>query len=247
MNRLAVFDIDGCLIPERQADVAISPLDGLRRLSLRHGGALFTFATGRAVMYALAMAELLAVRIPVAGEHGAILLDPLDLSVRWTSREAERAWPRLRAEAERRLAPILPRVWLEPGKMATLSLHPKDGDVSALWQTVSELLATLPLTVNCSHLAVDVIYRGVDKGTAVALLAEHLKRPLEFVLAVGDALGDVPMLQRAGFAACPANAARDAREAVAAKGRRGYESREGFTAGVLAALHWYLEATEEER
>jgi hydroxymethylpyrimidine pyrophosphatase-like HAD family hydrolase len=39
---------------------------------------------------------------------------------------------------------------------------------------------------------------GVDKGTAVAWLAEHYGIGLEDVVAVGDWLNDVPMLQRAG-------------------------------------------------
>lgn len=39
---------------------------------------------------------------------------------------------------------------------------------------------------------------GVDKGTAVAWLAQHYGIGLEDVVAVGDWLNDVPMLQRAG-------------------------------------------------
>lgn len=39
---------------------------------------------------------------------------------------------------------------------------------------------------------------GVDKGTAIAWLAEHYGVGLDDVVAVGDWLNDVPMLQRAG-------------------------------------------------
>jgi Cof subfamily protein (haloacid dehalogenase superfamily) len=55
---------------------------------------------------------------------------------------------------------------------------------------------------------------GVDKGTAVAWLAEHYGVGLEDVVAVGDWLNDVPMLERAGLSFAMAQAPAEVRAAA---------------------------------
>lgn len=239
-GRFAVLDLDGCLIPGRGEAANLDPLTRLRALSLRHGGRLFTFATGRAAMYALAMAQLLGVEATVAAEHGALLLDPVRLSLTWTVPEEGRRWPEVQAAIMAAVDDLLPDVAVEPGKMATVSLHPRNGDVDGLLSEVRRRLDGLPVHANRSSLAVDIVGAGADKGRALAVLAAEAGLPTQAVLAVGDSLGDLPMLTAAGFAACPANAAAVAKEAVAAHGGRGYPSTEPFAAGVLDALRWYL-------
>ena len=55
---------------------------------------------------------------------------------------------------------------------------------------------------------------GVDKGTAVEWLAQHYGVGLEDVVAVGDWLNDVPMLQRAGQSYAMAQAPEEVRAAA---------------------------------
>jgi hydroxymethylpyrimidine pyrophosphatase-like HAD family hydrolase len=55
---------------------------------------------------------------------------------------------------------------------------------------------------------------GVDKGTAVAWLAEHYGIGLEDVVAVGDWLNDVPMLRRAGQSFAMAQAPEEVKAAA---------------------------------
>jgi hydroxymethylpyrimidine pyrophosphatase-like HAD family hydrolase len=242
----AVFDIDGCLVPKRGEDHDLAALTALRRISQAAGGRAFTFATGRAAMYALAFAELLDVRSPVLAEHGALLLSPESLAVTWTSEAARQAWPEVREQALRRLAPILRDVRLEPFKAATLSLHPLRGTVAETERRLGERLGGLPLRLHPSHIAVDVAFADVDKGNGLSFLLARLGVPEARCLAVGDSVGDLPMLARAGFAAAPANAAEPVRRFVRSRGPKGFLASRPFTAGVLEALLWFFAAVRSE-
>jgi hydroxymethylpyrimidine pyrophosphatase-like HAD family hydrolase len=55
---------------------------------------------------------------------------------------------------------------------------------------------------------------GVDKGTAVEWLAQHYGATLEDVVAVGDWLNDVPMLERAGQSYAMAQAPQEVKAAA---------------------------------
>jgi hydroxymethylpyrimidine pyrophosphatase-like HAD family hydrolase len=55
---------------------------------------------------------------------------------------------------------------------------------------------------------------GVDKGTAVEWLAQHYGVGLEDVVAVGDWLNDVPMLQKAGQSFAMGQAPAEVRSAA---------------------------------
>jgi hydroxymethylpyrimidine pyrophosphatase-like HAD family hydrolase len=55
---------------------------------------------------------------------------------------------------------------------------------------------------------------GVDKGTAITWLAEHYGVGLDDVVAVGDWLNDVPMLQRAGQSYAMAQAPAEVKQAA---------------------------------
>jgi hydroxymethylpyrimidine pyrophosphatase-like HAD family hydrolase len=50
---------------------------------------------------------------------------------------------------------------------------------------------------------------GASKGAALRLVAEHYGVPMQQVMAIGDALNDVPMLQVAGVAVAMDNAHPD--------------------------------------
>ena len=51
---------------------------------------------------------------------------------------------------------------------------------------------------------------GVDKGSALAMLADRLKIPMSQVMAIGDNGNDVPMLRAAGIGVAMGNATADA-------------------------------------
>ncbi len=54
--------------------------------------------------------------------------------------------------------------------------------------------------------SVDVLSSGISKGSAIRKLAKHFGIPLEQVLAIGDGLNDIEMLQAAGIGVAMGNA-----------------------------------------
>lgn len=61
---------------------------------------------------------------------------------------------------------------------------------------------------------IEVVPLGVDKGSGLARLADHLGVPREAVLAVGDHENDVPMIQWAGIGVAMGNAVPAAQQAA---------------------------------
>ena len=83
------------------------------------------------------------------------------------------------------------------------------------------LAAQAPTGVQLSHAVspalpdiafVSVTRQGVSKASAVKQLAEHMRIPLERVMAVGDSEGDLPMLLEVGHPRIMANATPELRE-----------------------------------
>lgn len=81
-----------------------------------------------------------------------------------------------------------------------------------------DLAAQAPAGVQRSHAVspalpdmafVSLTREGVSKASAVKVLAEHMRIPLERVMAVGDSEGDLPMLLEVGHPRIMANATPD--------------------------------------
>jgi hydroxymethylpyrimidine pyrophosphatase-like HAD family hydrolase len=65
---------------------------------------------------------------------------------------------------------------------------------------------------------------GIDKGTGIAWLAEHYGISLDEIVAVGDWMNDIPMLERAGLSFAMAQAPEDVRVAADAVLESDHES-----------------------
>ena len=61
------------------------------------------------------------------------------------------------------------------------------------------------ITSSSKHL-VEISPKGFNKGTTVSFLSEYYKVPLENIIAVGDSLNDLPMLETAGLGLAVKNA-----------------------------------------
>lgn len=77
-------------------------------------------------------------------------------------------------------------------------------------QGVTVTRATSPTVPDT--LFISLTRAGVSKGSAVRDLVEHLKVPLEQVMAVGDSEGDLPMLEQVGFPVVMGNADEELRQ-----------------------------------
>lgn len=115
---------------------------------------------------------------------------------------------------------VHPEVWLKEGNVAALVLMGDEEAVMGMDRALSGVpgLQHIVFEVRREDLAGSwgMVLRasGVDKGTAVEWLAQHYGVGLEDVVAVGDWLNDVPMLQKAGQSFAMAQAPAEVRAAA---------------------------------
>ena len=130
---------------------------------------------------------------------------------RWTPLVAATALhDHLDPEAVGDLRTVLPRDRAVP-IMKFRILGPRE-ELEALAETLGR---TGP--VNCvfsETTSLEVLPPGVSKGTALRVVAEHLGVDLEAVMAVGDELNDLTMLQAAGWGVAMADAPEPVRRAA---------------------------------
>src|SRR5690606_18581133 len=105
--------------------------------------------------------------------------------------------------------PVVRAQWVVPlgTEEGLASQAPKGVQVS---QAVSPALPEIAF--------VSLTREGVSKASAVRQLAEHMRIPLERVMAVGDSEGDLPMLLEVGHPRIMANATPDLLEQFQAVG-----------------------------
>lgn len=77
---------------------------------------------------------------------------------------------------------------------------------------------------------IDVMHKGISKGSALRRLAEHEKVTMEEIMVIGDGLNDMEMMEQAGIGAAVANACEPLKEIA------GYVCREKNTYGVIEAV-----------
>jgi hypothetical protein len=91
-------------------------------------------------------------------------------------------------------------------------------DIPAMARCLHDSFGATSEVVQSHARFVEVVPQGVDKGRALAFLAEHFDVPRAAVMAVGDQQNDLPMIAWAGVGVAMGNgvpAARDAADWVA--------------------------------
>ena len=115
---------------------------------------------------------------------------------------------------------VHPEVWLGETSVAALVLMGDEESISGVDRALHGVpgLQHIMFEVRRPDLVgswgMVVRAAGVDKGTAIEWLAEHYGVALEDVVAVGDWLNDVPMLERAGQSFAMAQAPPEVRAAA---------------------------------
>jgi hydroxymethylpyrimidine pyrophosphatase-like HAD family hydrolase len=211
-------DIDGCLAAAGHAAYDLQRLHALAELNRASRDdpsvPALTFVTGRPHAYVDAMMQALDVHVPVSFENGAGL----------ATRDPYRAWlvPQAAFERERlaranHLLGARDDVFVQPGKLASLSVFPRnDEGLDELATRLQALLAEhdLPLLVDPSSDCVNLLLPGVDKALGLAALCELLGVTEAAVAGIGDSQGDVGWLRRCGVSLAPAAAVPDVLAAV---------------------------------
>jgi HAD superfamily hydrolase (TIGR01484 family) len=213
--RLVVTDIDGCLGPGEAQAYDLRVLDRLMILNRRARQGepvpVVTLCTGRAAPYVDAMLQTIDCLLPAVCENGAGLYFPqhyhfvphpaLPAGARDVILEA-------RALMERSVLPA-GKAMLQAGKELSMTLYPTPGRTVVEVTDAAEAALDgrgLPCRVEAGVSTVSVWLNGVDKGSGVQWLAEETGIPLQAMLGVGDAGGDLAFLRVTGRSAAPANA-----------------------------------------
>jgi 3-deoxy-D-manno-octulosonate 8-phosphate phosphatase (KDO 8-P phosphatase) len=99
--------------------------------------------------------------------------------------------------------------------------HVKDGGGVALWRRSGKKVAIISgrsapcVNVRAAELGIDPVIQGsLDKKAAILALIQDLGLEHHQVCAMGDDLADLPMLDVAGLAACPADASPEVVESA---------------------------------
>jgi len=212
--RLVVVDVDGCLTPGEGQPwnfEAFRFIAALNRRAREDPTLLaVTLCTGRQEPYVEVLMQAIDAHMPGIYENGGGLYFPR------TYRFAEN--PFITPETKKALAEVKEALrrkiverglgYFQPGKEVSLTLYPHGVSVRKLHRTVAEIIRAgdLPLEAEEGATCVNVLPRGVDKGTGVRWLSEETGIPLDEMGGIGDAASDLKFLRLMGFAAAPANA-----------------------------------------
>jgi len=211
--QLVVLDVDGVLTDGESAPFDLELFQQLaalnERAKLGEPVPAVTVCTGRPQAYVEAVLQALHASVPGVFEGGAGLYVPegrrifphpdiADPSIMRTVRRI------LEEEVDRD-----PSIYLQPGKDFTVSVFPRGKDTpEGLKERVVGLLGErageLELLYSASCL--NILPKGIHKGKGIEFLSSWTGVPLSSMLAVGDSEVDIPMFQKAGYRACPANA-----------------------------------------
>lgn len=233
--RLVVSDLDGTLLTSRH-EISPRNLTALQQYAQR--GAHICVATGRHPMSAIKLTSVFDVPYTMIAMNGAVILDQpsgdvcyqaylkpeetlailqafdqLGLNERrdvftldtWYTSEVDddaRWWAEQSGLAA---SPIPESCAIAAAKVMIQTPRPRSREILAQAQ---KLLPGMHVVLSTPTL-MEITAPGVSKGTAVKWLADRLGIAAHEIIAFGDQLNDVDMLEMAGYGVAMANAADD--------------------------------------
>lgn len=221
-----ICDIDGCISPEESIPWDLELFWRFARLSQdasagRNALPPLILCSGRPQPYVEVLMKILDIRAPAICENGAILYS---LSSNWArygpgvTEEKIQGLRAVRSFIEANILPSHPNVLVQFGKEAQLSLFSElPGVFGSIKHEIGEFVEESGgprLLITDSHYYLNISLEGVDKGTTLEDVLGELEVHKEEVAGIGDTEGDLPIRDRVGFFACPANA-RESVKAVA--------------------------------
>ena len=236
--RLVVLDIDGVVTDGEAQPLDLDLLALLSSINQTARGDLkqpaITFCTGRPAPYLEVMLQAIDGHLPGVYENGAGIYFPADYQFMPLPGLGE--YLNGFADVTSRLEETLIQdeiAYFQPGKRYSLTLFATDpARISELKGLTIQALGPLSERVDLLYSAscLNVLPRGVDKGKALAYLADRVDIPLANMLGVGDSDVDPPFLRLVGHSAAPSNANPEVRGMV------DYVSTEATTEGVRDIL-----------
>ena len=231
MEKLIITDLDGCISAGRW-----QPIETIRLQKLSKASVIFT--SGRSQPYIEFLSQTVGSLRSFICENGSAIFSPEQNKYTWIAPNAVLVAAK-KTDLLQRLSFAMPelQVATEPGKDFSLSISLLDAKGKTLDMALSheKVVAALGnisgISITHSNSAVDIIGAGVNKGSALLVLAEQLGlKPTEFA-GFGDSSNDLSFLSLVGFSGCPANANAGVKAAVAAA--QGYCSPHKDIKGLL--------------
>ncbi|RME82405.1 MAG: HAD-IIB family hydrolase [Caldilineae bacterium] len=211
--RLILLDIDGTLTDGETRGLDLELLASLadlnRRARRRPELPAVTLCSGRPPAYVEAILQAIDGHMPAVFENGCGLYVPAGYGFLPHPAIGDGSVIEEAAERVRATLVASDRVFLQPGKLFSLSIFARDpADKPHLLAWTRAALGPLCSRVELIYAAscLNVMPRGIDKGAGVALLASHTGIRPEEILGVGDADNDLAFLARVGRRGAPANA-----------------------------------------
>jgi Cof subfamily protein (haloacid dehalogenase superfamily) len=238
--RLIALDLDGTLFGD---DQAFSPRVIRAIAQAQERGIAVTLATGRGPVATRPFAERLHISVPLICYQGGLIVEPggsvlhqialdRELAAQVVNFAESRNWHvnlfqdgRLYVSEFRHPlsfyeAMLNPATQLVPDLHARLD-HDPDKVLIVAEGNGDEILAELRARfdgqaqiVRSHELFIEAGPLGVDKGSGLAWLAEHLGVPQSQVMAVGDQDNDAPMVAWAGLGVAMGNASAECKAAA---------------------------------
>lgn len=231
--RVVVTDVDGTLVDDRQ-NISSANAKAIRKF--QECGGLVTLATGRVEDSARPFVRALGIRIPVILYNGAKIFDFASGTCRYESRlepfVAETVLAAVRScgldavfyadgsagvlkrsaviEAYERKDGIRCReLGPDADRFARRSVKILIIEESGCFEVIEDALQSVGehcSIVRSEPTYLEVLPKGISKGSALIRLSEILEVPLEEMIAVGDQLNDLDMIRLAGLGVAVGNA-----------------------------------------
>jgi len=194
VHKILVFDLDGTLAPvgKPMADDTLALLKRLERAGYR-----LAVCSGKPTYYLCGLLRQAGLESPVLiGENGAVLqygvdLPPAVFHVFPCRSEAKAQIEQLRKRFDEACGQ---RIWYQPNELM-LTPFPKDEEVFGILQEIIDSSETKELTVYRHADCFDIVPKGLDKSAGLRLLADAEGLGAEDMIAVGDGINDIPMLE----------------------------------------------------
>ena len=85
---------------------------------------------------------------------------------------------------------------------------------AAVFEKTAQLLGEDFYVTTSAGALVEITKKGCDKGSAVRFLADYYRVPIEDVIAIGDNINDIPMIEAAGLGVAVGNAVQPLKDAA---------------------------------
>jgi len=201
--RMVAADIDGTLT-RRRGDLLLSveAVEAVRMLEAR--GIRVSLVSGNSLPITAGLARYLGAAGPSVGENGCVVF--------WRGEIIHVCRGRPPRELVEELLEMgFAESWQNQFRFHDLAFRAPD---PSLIERALEVVRRYGYVAYSSGYALHVQPPGGGKGEGVRVAARLLGVPLEEVAAVGDGENDIPMLEIAGFSACPGDADPRVKEVV---------------------------------